>query len=79
MVDITATIGRQAIIFHQIEEVINNSEENYGFNIPVRYDIILGIYREVNEDLRKGGLQYHSDMIYNKPKFLRRKHGKSRK
>jgi len=78
MSDYIEYINRQAQLFHSIEEFIkdtNNpmSENDYGYNIPMQYDIILGIYHEVNNDLRnKSDLTLRSHMIYNK----RHKHKK---
>ena len=72
-------ILRQAQLFHSIEEFIKdtnneNSEYDYGFNIPLQYDIVLAIYHEVNQDMRdKDDLSIRSHMIYN-----RGSHGKKK-
>ena len=71
-------IIRQASIFDEIEEFIRSEqhEQEYGYNIPMEYDIIISIYHEVNEDLRRGGLILQNDLIYTTRK---RKHGKPRR
>jgi len=66
----TDSILRQARLFHSIEEFIkdtNNDSFEYGFNIPIEYDVMLAIYHEVNNDLRsKITLSLRSHMIYDR-------------
>jgi len=78
MTEINNIISRQAGIFNEIEEFIKSGQhlDDYGYNIPMEYDIILGIYHEVNEDLRRGGLVMQNDLIYTPRR--KRKYGKSR-
>lgn len=64
-------IIRQARLFHQIETFIKESPENndseYGYNIPMQYDIIMSIYHEVNQDLRdRDDLKLQSDLCYSR-------------
>lgn len=74
-------IIRQARLFHSIEDFIKLTNQpeyvsgEYGYNIPMEYDIILGIYHEVNQDLRnKDDLSLRSSMIYDR----KHSHGKKK-
>ena len=77
-------IKRQAALFHQIEQFIRTSEENnseeYGYNIPMEYDIIMAIYHEVNTDLRNtSDLKLRNDLIYSKMNLTPHKQKKKTK
>lgn len=72
-------IHRQASLFHSIEAFIQDTKdhpEEYGFNIPLQYDIIIAIYHEVNQDLRNtDDLKLHNDLCYSR---MNHKHGKKK-
>ena len=70
MTQLHDTVLRQLKIYNVIEDFVKNTDlcAEYGFNIPMEYDIILGIYHEVNKDLRSNSIRYKDDLIYNKRK-----------
>ena len=65
----TATIRRQAALFNEVRQFLHNDfEKEFGYNIPMEYDIILSIYTQVSEDLRKPSIRYQSDLIWRNKK-----------